>query len=108
MSGRSHILKIDVDIKMDDALTDLWIATRKRIAEFLGFRIVDVRYRYTRHGMHFWIYLDKHLDAHTRAMLQFMMGDDHRRCFHNFIRLRLNAFDQFNALFGVKVYEHRG
>jgi len=101
----SSILKVDVDIKMDVVMLQRWVETRKRMLESMGYHVVDVNYRYTRHGMHFWFILQEQLDAYTRATLQFMIGDDHRRCFYNFYRARLGVFDHFNALFGVKVYE---
>jgi hypothetical protein len=101
----SSILKIDVDIRMSKHMLHRWIETRKRMLESMGYHVVDINYRYTKHGMHFWIILEEKLDSYTRAMLQFIAGDDHRRCFYNFYRARMGVFDYYNALFGVKIYE---
>jgi len=101
----SSILKIDVDIRMDRDMLQRWIESRKRMLESMGYHVVDVNYRYTKHGMHFWFILNESLDSNTRAMLQFMIGDDHRRCFYNFYRAKLKVCDYYNALFGVKVYD---
>jgi hypothetical protein len=97
------ILKIDVDVKMTQKLLSDFIETRKAILTALNFEIRDIKYVETRKGYHFWFVIDKPLQVHRRAEIQFLLGDDHNRAFYNFVRANGDSFDYFNALFSKKV-----
>jgi hypothetical protein len=97
------ILKIDVDVKMTPKLLDDFIETRKAILTTLNFEIRDIKYVETKKGYHFWFVVDKPLQVHRRAEIQFLLGDDHNRAFYNFVRANGDSFDYFNALFSKKI-----
>ena len=96
------VLKIDVDVKMDNVLLIDFLSTRLAILEKLGYELLDVNYRETKHGFHFWFKIAEDLDDKRKAEVQFLLGDDHRRCEFNFFRAKAGVFNDFNALFSKK------
>jgi hypothetical protein len=96
------IAKVDVDVMMDDALLERFIATRVAMLEYLGYTLVKVNYRKTAKGYHFWFWLKEALSDKELCDLQFLLGDDHKRCRFNYMRYEMGSFRPFNVLFSVK------
>ncbi len=101
------VAKIDVDIKLKPEAFKLWLETRKWIIERLGYRLEKVNIKETEHGYHVWFKIKEVIPDEALAVLQFLLGDDQKRCWFNFLRVEANAFKQFNALFNKK-YKKRG
>jgi len=97
------VLKLDVDIKMDEALLETYVMSRLRMVEDLGYTITHHTFRKTEHGYHFWIHLVQELGDEEACRLQFLVGDDHKRCKFNFLRNEAKVFHEFNALFSKKL-----
>jgi hypothetical protein len=96
------IAKIDVDIRLDKALLQDFIKTRKAIIETLGLILNSVAYQKTKKGYHFWFTIEQELTNKQLCDLQFLLGDDQNRCKFNYLRLEANCFKQFNVLFSWK------
>jgi len=97
------VLKLDVDFKMDKELLRKFVDTRFAILKHLGYHVVEIKAVETKRGYHFWVHLSENLNARERCELQFLLGDDINRVKYNFLRLNAKCFDEFNALFSVKV-----
>jgi len=96
------IAKIDLDVKLEPYLLLKYIATRKAIVETLGYTWEDFNVAETNKGYHIWIRIAEKLSDEELAELQFLLGDDQKRCKFNFLRLEGGAFRRFNALFSKK------
>jgi len=96
-------LKIDLDIKLPHQLFNKWLITRLKMLEYLGYAVIDVKFCETKKGYHFWFKINKMLSAKQRCELQFLLGDDIKRCKFNMIRQKVGVFDEFNALFSEKL-----
>lgn len=96
------ILKIDVDIDMDNELLLKFVRTRIAILEELGYKVKKINWGKTRRGYHFWIRIDKELTDKEICDLQFLLGDDQMRCRFNYLRLEAGCFEEFNILFSEK------
>jgi len=101
-----NVLKIDVDVQMDKEMLELFIKTRKVILDFLGYKLIKINYKKTNKGYHFWFIINDDVTPREKWILQFLLGDDHDRVMYNQIRLFVDAFDDFNALF-VRKYKLR-
>jgi hypothetical protein len=96
------IAKIDIDVKMNEQLLNMFIATRKKIVEALNYTLMDVQATATEKGYHFWFILKEQLNDKDLCDLQFLLGDDQVRCRFNYLRLEAGCFNQFNVLFNRK------
>jgi hypothetical protein len=96
-------LKIDIDVKVAKEELQLWICTRKLLLKHLGYTVNKVRVASSRKGYHIWIHVNEELTRYEVALLQFLLGDDHRRCYYNFIRCDLKHANKFNILFNRKL-----
>jgi len=100
------IAKVDVDLRNRPQTFGLWVRTRKWIIEKLGYTLEKVNVRETQHGYHVWFHIAESVDDQTLAVLQFLLGDDQKRCKFNFLRWEAGAFDNFNALFSKKLKKY--
>ena len=104
----TRVLKIDLDIKHEYAekynLIQLFVETRKRLLESLGHKAIQIEVKKTQHGYHIWIELEKPVTVTEALILQFLLGDDHRRCNFNFLRLEVDEETAllYNILFDWK------
>jgi len=96
------IAKIDVDIKMDKALLEKFLHTRKAIIHTLGYTYITHNITKTEKGYHIWFKIAENLTDKELCELQFLLGDDQTRCKFNFLRLEAGCFNQFNCLFNRK------
>lgn len=97
------IAKVDVDLRNRPQTFEVWLVTRKWIVEKLGYTLEKTRWTETQHGYHVWFHLRERIPDEALAVLQFLLGDDQKRCKFNFLRLDAHAFKQFNALFSKKL-----
>jgi len=97
------VAKVDIDLILDDDLRHKFIKTRKAIIHYLGYTFVAYREKDTEHGFHFWFTVAEDLTARELAELQFLLGDDVKRCAFNFLRESAGVFNHFNALFSEKL-----
>ena len=86
----TRLLKIDLDITVDNA----WLKLYRRIAELIlglfGLKATVIRIAASRsRGYHVRIYLDKFVPAGFANMLQWFLLDDHGRV--DFDRARINV-----------------
>ena len=86
----TRLLKIDLDITVDNA----WLKLYRRIAELIlglfGLKATVIRIVPSRsRGYHVSIYLDKYVPAGFANMLQWLLLDDHGRV--DFDRARINV-----------------
>lgn len=100
----TDVLKIDIDVKPPKHTLILFLYTRKLILNDLGYEVIDFKCKETKRGYHFWFTVNKQLSPEQKAELQFILGDDTKRCFYNFLRSASNSFEFFNALFSKKVH----
>ncbi len=96
------VAKVDVDIKLKPEAFKLWVESRKWIIQGLGYRLEKVNVKETEHGYHVWFKIYETIPDDALAVLQFLLGDDQKRCQYNFLRAEANVFKQFNALFNNK------
>lgn len=96
------VLKVDVDIKMSKKLLREFIKTREKILETLGYKLRKMTIKETNKGYHFYITVEGKLKPKRIAELQFLLGDDHKRAYFNFLRAKTNSFHFFNVLFEKK------
>jgi hypothetical protein len=101
------IAKIDVDIQMSTELAHRWLKTRLAILESLGYLVSQYHLLKTAKGVHGWFHVYQALTDTEIAELQFLLGDDQKRCRFNFLRDEAGAFKQFNALFNKKYKRQR-
>lgn len=101
-----RVAKIDVDVKMGAELLQKFIETRVKMLEWLGYRVLKVRWRETERGYHFWFTVERRdsfpISDRELWEIQFLLGDDINRVNYNLIRLQVGKFNDFNALFSEK------
>ena len=76
------LLKIDIDHKEPfEKWKDEWIETRKKLLEFLGFKVeyMEIYKSGSGRGYHVYIKIDKELPDEEINKLQFLLGDDQTR-----------------------------
>jgi len=101
-----YVLKIDLDVPfLTDEDIALWIETRTKMLCELGLRPCEVNYVRTKHGWHFWFKVSSSQALSDReiALLQLLLGDDHRRATFNLVRAEAGSFKVFNVLFSKKL-----
>ena len=110
-----EVLKIDIDIPIDifKEVEAEWIITRRAILWVLCYKVRDIIIHKSQNGkVHAWITIEtsKPLEPKEKAMLQFLLGDDHNRAKLNFLRATKTPekFDSFNILFSKKVVKNGG
>ena len=95
-------LKIDVDLLIPKTLIGEWKRSRAAILASLSYDCVDVVLRPSdsRKGFHAFITLlsTRKLSEKRKCELQFLLGDDQKRCDINFNRIRLGV-KRWNKLF---------
>jgi hypothetical protein len=99
----TNILKIDIDVKVSRTELELWVCTRKLLLKHLGYTVKKVKVTNSKKGYHIWIHLNESCTRYEIALLQFLLGDDHRRCYYNFLRCDLRHANTFNILFNFKI-----
>jgi len=97
------VVKIDVDVKMDDELLHKFIISRIAILKALGYTLCYYEHKRTEKGFHFWFGIEEELSDKELCDLQFLLGDDQPRCRFNYLRLEAGCFRQFNVLFSKKL-----
>ena len=103
------ILKIDVDVKRSKDLLYKWVKTRELMSAWLGHTVIRMPMVETEKGYHIWVHFRETLSDTEMAELQFLLGDDQKRCRFNFLRNEAGVFKTFNALFSKKLHrKHRG
>lgn len=102
----TRMLKIDVDIKMNDRLMQRWLLTRRAILKSLGYVHCRVEPFTTKHGKHFYIRLSGDVTAKEANELQFMLGDDQTRVKINTKRIK-RGVAHWNKLFHHVLYRKR-
>jgi hypothetical protein len=98
------VLKVDVDVKLDDEQLKTFIDSRILILRYLGFNEIHYTMSETQKGYHFWFIVQEDLDDKNCAFIQFLLGDDIKRYKYNLIRVEANCFKDFNVLFQEKRY----
>lgn len=93
-----NVLKVDLDIKPPAEWITEWIETREIILSHFALEVKKVRYVPTKHGWHFWFHIDLEVNYDSMMMLQFMLGDDHNRCYFG---LQRKGFKRFRGLFNL-------
>jgi len=96
------VIKLDVDYKMSKQLLKEFIETRLGLLALMNYHIVDYNYAKTKHGYHLWFKVIEQLSEQRLAEIQFLLGDDIRRARFNFMRAKMNVFNEFNILFSFK------
>jgi len=96
------VIKLDIDYKMNKQLLKEFIETRLGLLALMNYHIEDYNYTKTKHGYHFWFKIIEQLTEQRLAEIQFLLGDDIRRAKFNFMRAKINAFNEFNILFSFK------
>jgi len=96
------VIKLDIDYKMDKRLLREFIETRLGLLALMNYHIVDYNYAKTKHGYHFWFKIAEQLSEQRLAEVQFLLGDDIKRARFNFMRAKMNVFNEFNILFSRK------
>ena len=96
------VIKLDIDYKMNKQLLKEFIETRLGLLALMNYHIEDYNYTKTKHGYHFWFKIIEQLTEQRLAEIQFLLGDDIRRAKFNFMRAKINAFNEFNILFSLK------
>lgn len=105
---KTKILKLDIDLfhEYDEKyhLLNDFIETRKILLKNLGYEMKKYRIEKTKHGYHLWIELKNEITVTEAIKLQFLLGDDIKRCNFNFMRLELgeDIALMFNILFTKK------
>jgi len=112
---KHEILKVDIDIPMPlfKQVEDTWTSTRRLMLKHLGFQVADIVIQPSQNGkVHAWIHIStpKPLSPVEKALIQFLLGDDHNRSRLNFERAKRtpSKFDSFNILFSRKVVGNHG
>ena len=91
----TRLLKIDLDITVDDSWLQLYRRFAVLILAFFGLKATVIRIAPSRKGYHVWIYLDNFVPADFANMLQWFLLDDHARV--DFDRARIEAeFAEWN------------
>ena len=101
-----YTLKIDLDVPfLTEGDLYLWIETRTAILNRLNLLLDEWNYAKTKHGWHFWfkIRARRSLTDRELALLQLLLGDDHRRACFNLVRAEAGSFKVFNVLFSKKL-----
>jgi len=96
------VLKIDIDLDLDITLIYKWIDTRIAILRCLGYTPLKIRVKTSRSNWHSYITIKEDVDDVTKAELQFLLGDDHKRAYYNLWRAYENVNENFNVLFSIK------
>jgi len=97
------VLKIDVDVKENEALLERFIISRLWILEKLGYTPIGHNVKETTNGYHLWFEVEEELTDNESCDLQFLLGDDQKRCRFNYMRNEAGVFKTFNALFNKKL-----
>jgi len=112
---KHEVLKIDIDIPWEtfEELKEAWEKTRALVFAHFNLTLKDIVYQKSQNGkVHVWIHVKtpRPLTPREKAVIQFLLGDDHNRSFLNLQRaLRTpSKFDSFNILFSKKVVKRSG
>jgi len=106
-----YVLKIDVDLKLSDEELEMFIETRKAIAEKLGIAIRDIVSHESKRGYHFFFHIDADsgVTEKTLNFYQFLFGDDPTRYKINRMRIEKGIpWDKANILFSKVLEKHKG
>ena len=105
----TKVIKVDIDLshKNFDFLTNEneFISTRIAIIEKLGYKVTNYKIFKSKHGYHFYFYINKDITMKEMIKMQFLLGDDVHRVTYNIMRLK--SFGEkyalyFNILFSKK------
>lgn len=97
------IAKVDIDRKLETELLKLFMRTRFLIVFEAGYTLKNINHAETEKGYHFWFWLKERLSDKELCDLQFLLGDDIKRCRFNYLREEAGVFGDFNALFSKKI-----
>jgi len=95
---REGVLKIDKDCHVDSQLEQEYIQHAKEILGSWGFTVRKIKATRTRHGRHYYIWIDPPADAHLANRLQYLLGDDAMRVDFNQARID-SRLPEWNKLF---------
>lgn len=95
------VLKVDIDVKLDESWFIRWIDTRKSMLDSLGFKVTMVFQHETTKGRNFFFHIKPECCDEEINMLQFLLGDDHTRVKINAWRIK-RGIKHWN-----KIYDHK-
>jgi len=95
---REGVLKIDKDCHVDSPLEQEYIQHIKEILASWKFTVKEIKATRTRHGRHYYIWIDPSADAHLANRLQYLLGDDAKRVDFNQARID-SGLPEWNKLF---------
>ena len=105
-----EVLKVDIDLpwKLFTEIKEHWEKTRLSVFIHFNLTVKDIVYQPSQNGKtHVWVHIEspRPLTPYEKALIQFLLGDDHNRSKLNFERaLRTpSKFDNFNILFSRKI-----
>lgn len=111
---KHEILKVDIDIPWDLFMEfkEHWEKTRLATLIHFNLELIDIIYQKSQNGKtHVWVHIKtpRPLTPYEKALIQFLLGDDHNRAKLNFMRAERtpNKFDSFNILFSKKIRRDR-
>ena len=110
-----EVLKVDIDLPWDlfIEIKEHWEKTRYLVFRRFNLILKEIIYQPSQNGKtHVFVHVEtsKPLTPYEKALIQFLLGDDHNRARLNFERARRtpSKFDSFNILFSKKVVKRNG
>jgi hypothetical protein len=95
---KESVLKTDKDCHVDTELNREYVHTIIDICRKYGVKVLWIKTSITAHGRHFYIKIDRPVDAQTANELQYLLGDDSRRVDFNRARIE-SGLQGWNKLF---------
>ena len=112
---RHETLKIDIDLPWNlfQQIKEHWEKTRALVFVHFNLTVKEFIYQPSQNGKtHVWVHVEapRPLTPYEKALIQFLLGDDHNRAKLNFLRAERtpSKFDSFNILFSRKVVRKSG
>lgn len=96
--SKESVLKIDKDCHVDSRLEQEYVQHVKEILGNLNFAVKEIKATRTRHGRHYYIWIDPAADADLANRLQYLLGDDSKRVDFNQARID-SGLPEWNKLF---------
>ena len=95
---KENVLKVDKDYDPDPALQRHYVQDTIIILARHNLKVIWIKTSRTQHGRHYYIKINRPVDALTLNKLQFLIGDDSKRVAYNEARIR-SSLSKWNKLF---------